>query len=71
MLGLTDELVSVAALHIMSLQSISELEFCDILLADVVSEKYTKQVLLVSVVAKKAFALLRECIKFLNVDVTT
>ena len=51
MLGLTDELVAVAALHIMSLQSISELELCDILLADVVSEKYTKQVLLVSVVA--------------------
>ena len=51
MLGLTDELVAVAALHIMSLQSISELEFCDILLADVVSEKDPEQVLLVSIVA--------------------
>ena len=71
MLGLTDELVAVAALYIMSLQSISELEFCDILLADVASEKDSEQVLLVSVVAQKAFAMLRECIEFLNVDVTT
>ena len=55
----------------MSLQSISELEFCDILLADVASEKDSEQVLLVSVVAQKAFAMLRECIEFLNVDVTT
>ena len=51
MLGLTDELVAVAALHIMSLQGISELESCDVLLADVGIAKYSEQVLLVSVVA--------------------
>ena len=51
MLGLTDELVAVTALHIMSLQSISELEFCDVLLADVLITKDSEQVLLVSIVA--------------------
>ena len=50
-LVLTDEFVAVSALHIMSLQSISELESCDILLADVGIAKNSEQILLVSIVA--------------------
>ena len=51
LLEITDEFVAGTALHIMSLQSISELESCDILLADVGIAKNSEQVLLVSIVA--------------------
>ena len=50
-LVLTEELVAVSALHIMSLQSISELESRDVLLADVGIAENSEQVLLVSVAA--------------------
>jgi len=50
-LVLNDELVAVSALHIMSLQSISDLESCYVLLADFLIAKDSEQVLLVSVVA--------------------